>query len=213
MKKVYFISGLGADKTIFQNLELPDIEQIHVDWIKPLQNESFESYAKRLSEVITEPNPIIVGLSFGGMMAIEISKLLPTQKTILISSAKGRNEIPPYFRILKFVPFHKFISSKQTALNTSLLKYFFGVSTNEEINLLKTIIHNSDEKFDAWAVDKIVNWNNVQLPPNVVHIHGTADNLLPYKYVKADYTIKDGTHLMVLTKAKEVSALLNNLLN
>jgi hypothetical protein len=48
--KLYGISGLGADKRVFNLLKLE--YKVHcVDWIKPYKKESLESYVGRLSEV------------------------------------------------------------------------------------------------------------------------------------------------------------------
>ncbi|MGK6351614.1 hypothetical protein [Parapedobacter sp. DT-150] len=44
-----------------------------------------------------------------------------------------------------------------------------------------------------------------QEPSNTVHIHGTADRILPFRFVKADYVIPGGSHLMVVNRAKEIS--------
>ena len=54
MKKVYFISGLGADKRIFSFLDLSFCEPVFIDWITPLKNESLESYALRLRKQIPD---------------------------------------------------------------------------------------------------------------------------------------------------------------
>jgi hypothetical protein len=45
MKKVYFISGLGADKRAFSFLDLSFCEPVFIDWIQPLKNELLPEYA------------------------------------------------------------------------------------------------------------------------------------------------------------------------
>ena len=86
--KVYGISGLGADKRVFEKLTL-DLELIPIDWITPYKNERIEDYAKRLSKKIDKKEEfIIIGVSFGGLIATEISKILKSKLTILISSAE-----------------------------------------------------------------------------------------------------------------------------
>lgn len=78
---VYFISGLGADKRIFSKLTLSaEFDIIHIDWIVPFSKETLVSYAKRLSKVIDVNNPFaLIGVSFGGMIAVEIAKLFILQ--------------------------------------------------------------------------------------------------------------------------------------
>lgn len=212
MQDVYFISGLGADERAFQLLELKNINPIYLQWQNPLPNESIEEYALRFSKNITTYNPIIIGLSFGGMMSIEIAKHISIQKIILISSAKTTNEIPPYFKFVKFFPFYKIISLSWLSSSTFLMNYIFGNRTTQQKEILKELIKNSNSPFNKWAIEKVIHWKNNFIPTNVIHIHGTADNLLPYKYVKANFTIKNGTHFMIANQAKEISTLLEKII-
>lgn len=102
--KIYFLSGLGADESVFKALHLPGVERVYLNWIEPLPKESMEAYAQRMANRIAEPNPIIIGLSFGGMMAMEIAKLITVKQLILVSSAKTAKELPPYFRAFVNAP-------------------------------------------------------------------------------------------------------------
>ena len=210
--KVYFISGLGADEKAFQSLQLPGVEPVHLNWMPPLKKESIEAYARRMSYRITEPDPVIIGLSFGGMMAIEISKIIPVKKLILISSAKGKHELPPYFTICRYIPLHILFPLRLLSMNAKAMFFIFGTRTEEQKKNLAAIINNSIKGFNKWAINRIVNWNNTETPVNPVHIHGDADNLLPYRYVKANHTINNGGHFMIVNQAKEISALLQKLI-
>lgn len=78
-KRIYILNGLGADERVFQLLDFSDFSPIFIQWIIPEQNESIENYASRLLQQIDTPNPLILGLSFGGMMATEISKLIDVE--------------------------------------------------------------------------------------------------------------------------------------
>ncbi|SDF62642.1 Thioesterase domain-containing protein [Pedobacter terrae] len=81
----YFISGLGADQRIFSRLKLSEkISIIHVEWINPNKNETLEVYAERLSRIIDTSKPFaLVGVSFGGMIAVELAKLLKPLQLLL----------------------------------------------------------------------------------------------------------------------------------
>lgn len=204
-KKIYFISGLGADESAFVALELPGIERVYLNWMEPLKGERIEQYAFRMAERITEPNPIIVGLSFGGMMAMEIAKLINVQQIILISSAKTRKELPPYFTACRFIPMHRILPLQSIALNTKLMSFFFGARNKLQQEKLKAIIQNTIRGFNAWAVNEVVNWKNETIQAPVFHLHGNADHLLPHRYLQADVLIEGGDHFMVFHKAKVVS--------
>ncbi|HRG25191.1 MAG TPA: alpha/beta hydrolase [Chitinophagaceae bacterium] len=212
MKKVYFISGLGADKRIFSFLDLSFCEPVFIDWITPLKNESLESYALRLRKQIPDESPWIVGISFGGMLTVEIAKADPSVQAIILSSNKTKKEFPAYFRAGLYLPLYKWsparLSKKFTLRTSSML----GGTNEAERKLLHQIIRESDIHFVRWAISAILHWKNMTIPGNIIHVHGTADKLLPSRYVKADYLIEGGTHVMTLDKHPEISRLLQQLI-
>jgi len=212
MQNVYFISGLGADKRDFQFLDLSFCTPVFVEWIKPLPGETISNYAIRLKEQITDEEPIIVGLSFGGMVAAEIARLFPVKKLIFLSSAKSEKEIPFYLRWLRYMPLHRVISMHYVRSANHFAYQLMGIAKRPDKILFQEMFYNSDDVFIRWAIDQIVNWRNSDLFPNTVHIHGTADILLPHRYVHADHSVPGGAHLMLMTKAGEVSKLLQQII-
>ena len=85
MREIYLLSGLGADERVFDFLDLSQYKVNYIRWIIPLKNELITDYASRLCTQIHSARPLLIGVSFGGMIAIEIGKLIPTEKIILIS--------------------------------------------------------------------------------------------------------------------------------
>lgn len=210
MQKVYFISGLGADKRGFSFLDLSFCDPIFIDWIKPLRKESLKSYALRLRNQIPEEHPTVVGVSFGGMLACEMAKADPLMNTIIIASSKSANEFPSYLRVGKYFPFYRWLPESVIKSSRSL-NWMFGVKDETQKKLLANIVADIDPYFLKWAIDAILHWKEKEEPANVKHIHGTADKLLPFRYVKADYKIQGGTHLISINKPKEISSLLQQL--
>ena len=101
MKNVYIFSGLGADKRVFQKMDFSEYNATFVEWILPNRTENIESYSKKLTEQIKHEKPILIGLSFGGIIATEIAKIIETEKIILIDSAKNKTEITHKEKIRK----------------------------------------------------------------------------------------------------------------
>ncbi|MBI5858459.1 MAG: hypothetical protein HZB42_12515 [Sphingobacteriales bacterium] len=132
MKNVYFISGLGADKRAFSLLDLSFCNPVFIEWIKPLKNESLRQYAIRLKEQITDPEPVIVGVSFGGMLATEIAKTGSTRKTIIISSNKTKMEFPKILLTGKYLPLYKWLPSAFLR-KSALIRKTFLVSCQSKI--------------------------------------------------------------------------------
>src|SRR3989442_4959241 len=99
MRRVYLIPGMGANFKMFDQLKALDYDCIVLNWIAPRPAESMADYAERLADQIDTTTPFsLIGVSFGGMIAVELAHIIKPQKVILISSAKGQTEIPWYFR-------------------------------------------------------------------------------------------------------------------
>ena len=210
MKELFLISGLGADKRVFDFLDLSGHNIHYVNWITPLPRESMAAYATRLLPQITSDKPVLIGVSFGGMIALEISKLISVEKVILISSAKSPNAIPSYFRIIPKLRLEKWVRPASLKKPNEIFFWLFGVTAKEHKALLASIMKDTDEIFLTWAMDTVTRWENHTSPNYVVQIHGTKDRILNVQ--NADYLVIGGGHLMVVTQAKEVSLILKTIL-
>ena len=214
MKTLYCITGLGADEKVFKYLDLSFVNPVFIDWLTPLSNETLQSYATRIKEkYIHESNPLIFGLSLGGMIAVEIAKSIPSAKVIIISSAKTKNEIPFYWKAFKYLPVYKVLPEWLLKQNMAIRSYFLGAKKQAAKNYVKHVAEHGDLKFYRWAVGGILTWQNKTVPSNIIHIHGTKDKLLPHKLLKADILVNSGGHLMIMENAEEISKLIKELLS
>lgn len=206
-KKIYFISGLGADSRAFRKLIFPsDFELIHLNWITPEINESLEHYALRLALKIDTSTPFyLIGLSFGGMLATEIAKKLNPAHTFIISSSPVFKNLPWYYKTAGRLSLQKLIPLNLLKRTNGIGFKFMGAKTHEERTLMKQLILDSDPLFMKWALTCILKWRNNEHPLNLTHIHGTADRILPIKYNKPDIIINSGSHFMVYTNGKDIS--------
>jgi hypothetical protein len=210
MKEIYLFSGLGADKRVFEFLDLPGFKFNHIEWIEPLHHESLEHYAKRLTVQIQSPDPILIGVSFGGMIAVEIGKVIKAKKIILISSAQTKNDVPLPFRALGKLRINRLLPPTFLKRINPTTYWLFGAETAQEKKLLKAILEDTNTKFLVWAIDKIMHWKNREYLPNVITIHGSSDRVLPY--TQADFCILNGSHLMIINRADEVSSIIRKIL-
>ncbi|MGN6353085.1 MAG: alpha/beta hydrolase [Parafilimonas sp.] len=212
MQNLYCISGLGADERVFQYLDLSFARPVFINWINPLLGETLEAYASRLKEkFIGEENPLIIGLSLGGMLATEIAKQLPKANVIIISSAKTKKELPFYWRIFRRIPLYKALSYSLVKQTLAIQEYFLGAGSELSRQYEKTVIDRANMHFYKWAIGAIVSWENKMVPANVFHIHGSNDRLLPMRFVKPSFVINNGGHLMIIENAAEVSAVLKQI--
>lgn len=212
-REVYFISGLGADWRVFQRLVLEGYRPVHIAWERPHRGEPIEQYAHRLLAQVTTASPILVGLSFGGLMAIEMAKQLkilgnPAQ-VIVISSAVTEAQIPAYFKVFRWLPLQLVVPFKLLLRAVYWVVYWlFDLNDPDDCSLFKQVLMDTDPGFLKWAMNRVVGWRNQVVPKNLVQIHGERDRIFPWGHRSADIVVPEGGHLMVLNRAKELSQLL-----
>jgi len=214
MINVYFISGLGANCKVFDNLVLPEkYKKNYIEWLMPRSDETLDEYTKDMAESIDTGQPfILIGYSFGGIIVQEMNKFLHPITTIVIASIKSEQEMPPLFRFGRRInfaekfPFWSLAENKNVRERLATLLY--GVKDTVE----SEYISYTDPIYLKWAVRQILNWNPGFKCKNIYHIHGTRDNVFPHKYIKNDILIKGGDHLMVIKRSKKISEIISRLL-
>ena len=211
IKHIYFVPGLAASSQIFEYINLPKEQfEVHfLEWLVPeSQNESIAHYAKRMCKNITHENPILAGVSFGGVMVQEMSKLIKTKKIIIISSVKSKQELPNRLKLAKTTKAYKLFPTKAVSNLEHLAKYAFGETAKKRVDLYRKYLSMRDNDYLPWAIHNVLNWQQEKPLPNIIHIHGNNDGVFPIKHLKNCEIIEGGTHIMILNKAKRISKLL-----
>ena len=209
---IYTIPGLGFDPRVFSRLSFPTKEIHHLHWMDPLPKEPINKYAKRMSEnIIHDPeNCILIGHSFGGIMAQEVATHLPVKKIIIISSLKSEKEKPLNFKVAAPFGFHHLFSKKLTLKTFDYWGKYFGYETPELQTLFKEMISDRSDSYLQWALFNLSIWKGVKktgVP--LTHIHGDKDKTLPFKGIKKPVIkVEGGTHMMVYSMAGKLSRLI-----
>lgn len=211
MKHIIFFSGLGADERLFQFIDLNGCRKQFVKWTKPAKNETLQSYLLKLKEQITidEP-PVLVGVSLGGIIAMEMRELMPVEKTILISSVKARTEMPAFLNLVRLTKLNTLVPlwlTKKIALHGPLIA---GIRSRKTQPLLAQMLYDADDDFLDWGMQAALDWQRSAYDKkNLVHIHGTNDLVFPLRNIRqCDYTIKGGTHGMIMSRPGEINEIL-----
>jgi pimeloyl-ACP methyl ester carboxylesterase len=213
MSKIFLIPGLGADTRVYNNIDLNDHEVICVDWIEPNETDTLTTYAQKIiHQYHITPKSVVIGNSLGGMIAVEIAKIIPLEKTILISSIKTVDEAPWYFSWLRAIPFYRPIPGKVFNHLEKLIKPFFGYMNPGDEWLFIDMLKNSSPTFLKWAMDAALAWDNKVVPANIYQITGEKDMVFSHKRIKNAIIVKGGTHIMIFERAKEINKLLKKIL-
>ncbi len=206
----YCISGLGADERVFSALQL-DHEIVPIHWLTPLPQETLADYCQRLTaQIDTSSDFLLIGVSFGGMIACELNQYIQPKQTIIISSAAKASELPFTYKFMGKIKLARWLPEFMLFPPLPALNYLFGVQTPEHKRLLSAISKDTDPVFARWAIDKITHWKNDSLPSSLIRIHGDKDKVLSF-YTPETHLIKGGEHFMIVDRAAEISAIINQL--
>jgi esterase/lipase len=211
---VYYIPGQGADHRLFNNIELGENYEVRfVKYKIPNRGEKMEAYARRLAtQIDTTQSFVLMGTSLGGMLATEMTDFLNPEKTIIISSAKCRKELPQRYRFQRAIPLHKLVPKGMMKWGAKIMQPIVEPDRNKEKETFKSMLEDKDKRFMKRSVNMIINWERESYDDKIIHIHGNKDNTLPIKKVKYDYLMEGGSHMMTLTRGKEMSELLKKIL-
>lgn len=202
---VYLIPGLAASSTIFEYIKLPEdaFEIFYLEWFLPLDNESIENYAFRMTMEIKHENPVLIGVSFGGLIVQEMALLIKTRKVIIISSVKSNAELPLRMKIAKSTKAYKFIPTQLLSNIDALAKYAFGDNVvTKRLKMYEKYLQMRDRKYLDWAIENVILWRRTESDSKVIHIHGDADAVFPIRHIKNSIVIKGATHTLVIMKYK-----------
>lgn len=200
--------GLAASTAIFERIQLPvaDFEVHLLEWEIPRANESLDEYAKRIAEKIKLENPVLIGVSFGGILVQEMAKHINTKKVIIISSVKSNLEFPRRMKIAKSTKAYKLIPMSLILNLENLAKFSFGAKINHRLKLYRKFLSVRDIGYLEWAVEKVILWERTVVDESVIHIHGDMDDVFPIKYIKDCTVVKGGSHIMILNKYRWFNA-------
>ena len=206
----YLIPGLGADERVFQFLRLQG--EVHVlRWLPPqTAAETLPHYAARLAAAVPKDQACwLVGVSFGGVLALEVAQRRPLARVVLISSFIGPGELPWLGRLARATGLYRRLPPQLLPRLPRLAKWFFGVKSARDYHLLRQILHDTDPSFTRWAIARLLQWPGRPAVPTI-RIHGTDDRLLPHGAAHSHYQLPGG-HLIILSRAAVINRILSQL--
>ncbi len=204
--------GLAADTSIFEFLQFPEVYELHfIEWQLPLsEKEHLTDYCKRLAEKIIHPNPILVGVSFGGIIVQELKSMVNASQVFIISSIKSRKEMPNRLKLLQKTKTYKLFPTGAVVNLEDFTKYAFGDMAKRKMKQYKKYLSVRDKLYLNWAIHNVLHWDRLEADPEVIHLHGNNDHIFPSKNIKNFILIEEGTHAMVMMKAKKVSKIIQD---
>ena len=149
---------------------------------------------------------------------MNLQKIFPVDKVVLISSIKSANELPEWMRICGKYKFDKLLPSKPLHKIRPLKalrpvqNYFLGTETKEEKAIANHFRDHVDPLYLRWSINQILNWRNVWTPERMYHLHGDNDHIFPVKRVNPTHVVPKAGHFMVMNKCTEINMILQEII-
>ena len=224
--RIVLFPGLGANQELFKKQKQEFGDQLLIpDYPVPVKDESLTDYAARwsrefpISESEFSRGPVwLGGLSFGGMLAIELAKHfesrgIPVAGVLLISCPRTKDAIAPRFQTqvsaLKLMP-EGIVRAGMKQMGVAYFSRMESLSP-EDTKSLEAMVANLNYGFFLWSAVASARWEltEEELPKRIpLHqLHGEKDGVipLPQKHAPLATIVPGGAHLVVYTHAPEVN--------
>ncbi len=209
-KRLILFSGLGLDaRYVTPPFSLP-FDLYVPPWIDPQPNETLESYAERLIPTLSIDDAedyYIGGVSFGGMVALEVSRHLNPKAVFLISSCPSYRQVSwlvtfPGKHLAPFVTadfVRRFLWLAPLAIRLT------GPLHRDQRNLLIDIWKNANLEVMRWGAMIMTQWEFIHTLTMPVHeMHARNDLFIPLSKVEPEAIVADGWHAFNLTHPREM---------
>jgi pimeloyl-ACP methyl ester carboxylesterase len=211
---VYLFPGQGADYRLFRDLKFPEgYDTVHISYPVPQKRETMKEFAEGFIPLIDQGAPfILVGVSLGGMICTELADTLHPEKTILISSAKAWFELPGHYTFMRKFHLDRIIPKGMVKAGARILQGLVEPDRKQDPETFKDMLKKKDPLYLKRTGQMIISWEREDYHPDIYHIHGDADNTIPIRNLICDYVVEDGSHMMTLTRADEISLIIREIL-
>ena len=199
---VYCMPGMAASPKIFEFIDIKKPFKLHfLSWLSPNRKESLSKYAGRMCERVEFDNPILLGVSFGGVLVQEMAKHMKVSQVVIISSIKTNLELPLSMRMAQKTNAHKLLPTQWINNIDALVLFTFGKGIQKRLELYQKYLSERNSEYLDWAIDALVNWDQSELKESVIHIHGDKDTVFTVKNICEPFIKIKGGHAIIITQA------------
>lgn len=222
--RIVFLPGLGADERLFSPqiaaVEAAGHQALTPGWPEHDSTDALAAFAQKLlAATSVDHETLLVGFSFGGMVALEMAAAAPVHErpagVVLISGLRSKRAVTGAFKVQQAVG--RLVPRGITrSLMTGRLVDRFARSeplTSDQTETLRDMGAMTDLGFLFWAARACARWGfDGSVPVPVQHVHGRRDRTIPYvphpDLPGGEAQLLDAGHLITWTAADQVNEIL-----
>lgn len=180
----------------------------YIDWLDvDDEDETLDSYVTRLTNQVKHKNPIFIGLSFGGVMAMELAKRYQSSMVILISSFRSKADLKWGLRALLNTKSYRLIPNVELSIVRRIVRKAYAMRSKVSEEKLIEMMGDESPLFLRWSVKQIDEYY-FDLPSDIqlISIIGSNDKIVDvWNEHDPQYVVKGGTHIAVYADANVVN--------
>ena len=187
----------------------------YIDWVEVAsETESLTDYVEKLSQQVRHKKPVFAGLSFGGIMAMGLSKIYGSEFAIMLSSFRDKRDLKASLRALLGIKAYQLIPNIEMNAIRTLVRKAYATSSKVSEEKLIEMMGAESPMFLRWACKQIDEYQydlpaDIQLYPIV----GTKDRLVNvWKDHEEIRRVRGGSHITVYAQSEEVNNYISEIL-
>ena len=207
---IYLLPGIGLSVNYFDSLSFPSSCKVKtIALLQPVKEEPVSAYAGRLMQNVEAGIPfVLIGMSFGGVLAQEMAAIRKPEAIILLSTIQHSNELPWYFRLGNKAGLTRIVPYQLVSRVIGLVRRVAGKE-----NRILYDNQTATAKYLSWSLHKMLNWQPVAVSVPCYQIHGAGDRLLPCRYKNDMFVIAGASHLLLPGRCGEVNRITSRILS
>lgn len=206
---------MGGDKRMFGPLRLPGVELVTPDHLEPLKGETLPDFAERTAdfhEIVAAD--VIGGVSFGGMLAAQISSRRKVAGVILLASCYQPKRLPGRYRLVEL--FSRVIPNPLLRIRSwpPLVRGRFAPIDRKNAELMIEMTRGYSLKMLRRFARMIIEWRGVEsFSCPMLAVHGDGDRILPPSCIDANLVLPAAGHAFTLTHPEPIATAIREFLN
>jgi pimeloyl-ACP methyl ester carboxylesterase len=217
------LPGLGSDGRIGHAQRSLPYNVITPDYILPLRNEELPSYAKRMLDSLMEQKiidlnvPIVLaGISMGGALAQEMSRLIEARAIVLLGSLRRGSELRPLIyqygkHLISFVPL--WAHDVSIRIVPMAMERISNIS-NQDIALSEIMYRELPKEIFRTGLRMLARWQGCSITAPLFRVHGEFDHIIPLERIKGvDLVVPGARHLVAVSNPEIVNPAIEKFLN
>lgn len=197
MDKWFLLPGMGATAAMYNALRHKlDFDIDFINWPVYRGETTYAEVARRaIDENGIEPADVVGGSSLGGMVALEIGRLVQPKAVVLLGSAVNPSDVQGLLTLL---------SPLAAITPISLVQLLAG----KQKNVVSAMFAESNTQFIRAMCTYVPHWKGYAEPATrVFRLHGAQDMIIPCPSSGAT-VVREAGHLVAMTHAAETAAFL-----